>query len=90
MNTLIHADIFFFITTIWIVVISAIIAVILVYIAIIFNDLRHISRKVREGSENLADDLDEWRASVKAEGFKLQNIFKYFTHLFSKRKHHKK
>ncbi len=90
MDTLIHADIFFFITTIWIIVISAIIVVILMYVAMILNDLKKISSKMREGSEALAEDLGELRSSLQSDGVKVQSILKYFSHLFSKRKNHKK
>jgi len=90
MDTLIHADIFFFITSIAVIFVTAILVTILVYIAVILNDLKHISRKIREGSENLADDLNEWRESVHKNGVQVQNVINYFKHIFSKRKNHKK
>ena len=90
MNTLIHADVFFFITSVWVIVISAVVAIILIYIAVILNDLRHISRRLREGSEGLADDLNDWRTSVHKDGIQIQGIISYFKHIFSKRKNHKK
>ena len=84
------ADIFFFITTIWVIILSAILAVILGYIAIILNDVRHISRKIREGSEALSEDLQQWRETVKTEGVNVLNVVKYFKHLFTKRQSRKK
>ena len=90
MNTLIHADIFFFVTTIWVIIISAIIAVILWNVVYIVRDLRHISRKIREGGDALSGDLHDLHTVLRAEGAKANSIYKYFKHLFVKRKEHKK
>ena len=90
METLIHADIFFFITTIWVVIISAIFVVILWHVAFIVSDLRHISRKFREGSEALSQDLNDLRNVIRTEGANVKPIFKYFKGLFAHRRSHKK
>lgn len=90
MNTLIHADIFFFVTTIWVVIISAIFVIILWNVAYIVNDLRHISRKIREGSDVFAEDLHDLRTVIHTEGANAGKIWKYFKHLFSRRQNRKK
>jgi len=90
MNTLIHADVFFFITTIWVVIISAVFVVILLNIAYIVNDLRHISKKMREGSNVISEDLHDLHTIIHAEGANVSHIWKYFKHLFSHRQNHKK
>jgi len=90
METLIHADIFFFITTIWVVILSAIFVVILWNVAFIVNDLRHISRKIRDGSEALSEDLHDLRTVIHTEGANANQVWKYFKHLFSRRQNRKK
>ena len=90
MNTLIHADIFFFITTIWVIIISAIVAFILWKVAGVMSDIREISKKVRAGSEVLSEDLSELRKTFKTEGAGVKHVWKYFQNLFDKRKGHKK
>jgi hypothetical protein len=90
METLIHADIFFFISTIWMVIISAIVVFILWNVAQIVNDLKHISKKVREGSDALSQDLHDLRTAAHVEGAQFKHIYKYFKQLFNRRKDHKK
>jgi hypothetical protein len=90
MDTLIHADIFFFITSIWVVIISAFFVIILWNVAYIVNDLRHISRKIREGGDALSEDLHDLRATIHADGANVNHVWKYFKHLFSRRRDHKK
>ena len=83
MDTLIHADIFFFISAIWMIAISAVFFIILWNVARILNDARHISRKIREGSEVLSEDLREWRATIRTEGIQVMALWKFFKNLFS-------
>lgn len=90
METLIHADIFFFIATIWAIIISAIFVVILWNVSGIVSDLRHISRKIREGGDVLSEDLGELRDNIRTEGGALKHTFGFFKHLFSKRQSRKK
>lgn len=90
MNTLIHADIFFFVATIWAVIISAIFVVILWHAAYIMKDLRHISRKIRDGGDVLSEDLHDLRTVIRTEGADANHVLKYFKHLFSRRQNHKK
>lgn len=90
METLIHADIFFFITTIWVIVISAILVFILWNVAWIINDLRYISRKIREGSDVFSEDLNDLRTAIRTEGASAKYIWKYVKNLFSHRQSHKK
>ena len=48
MNTLVHADIFFFVTTIAVVVVAAALAIALMYLVRILNDVKKIAEQVRE------------------------------------------
>src|ERR1700733_3734325 len=74
MQTLVHADIFFFISSIALVVLSILVAVGLYYTLGILRDVREISRRVNKASVDLEKDLDALRNTVKAEGNKVRGI----------------
>lgn len=68
MDTLIHADIFFFVTTIAVVLIASLFTVVIIYIVRILNDLHYISSVVRKETDLLAEDIEEIREEVRREG----------------------
>lgn len=68
METLIHADIFFFVTTLAVILIASLFAVVIIYIVRILNDFRYISRVVRKETDLLAGDIEEIREEVKRQG----------------------
>lgn len=90
MNTLIHADIFFFVTTIAVILIALVLIVIFIYIAVILADIREISRLVRKESGEIAEDLKgmhaEIRANVRKGSSSMASIFNMFKWFSSKRK----
>ena len=86
MATLIHADIFFFITSIVTVVLSILLAIALFYIILILRDLRHLSGLVRKGGETLAEDMGEIRSAMIEGGTKMKSlVFDFFYRLFMQR-----
>lgn len=85
METLIKADIFFFITSIFVIFLTVGFGVTLIYIIPILKDMRHLSALAREEGDKLAEDLDELRSAVKEEGMKARSILGYFLTLFAKR-----
>ena len=86
MEDLIHADVFFFVTTIFIVVFTAFILVASVYVIGILKDLREISRKAKTEGEEILVDVKNLRENVKREGANLKQISRFFSSLFKKRK----
>ena len=86
MGTLIQADIFFFITGIFVIFLTVGFGVALVYIIPILKDMRHLSALAREEGDKLAQDIDELRSAVKEEGMKAKSILGYFLALFTRRK----
>jgi hypothetical protein len=68
METLIHADIFFFVTTISVALIASLFIVVIIYVVRILNDFHYISGLVRKESDLLAEDLEEIRQEVKRQG----------------------
>jgi len=85
MDTLIHADIFFFVTTIAVVVIAIIFIVALIYLIVILRRIRDIAEQVREETVLFREDIHGLRESVKREGFKLKNLFNFGYSFFKRR-----
>jgi biopolymer transport protein ExbB/TolQ len=86
MEDLIHADVFFFVTTIFIVVVTAAIFVASIYVISILKDLKVISQKARIEGEEIIEDVKNLRENVKREGANLKQISRFFSALFKKRK----
>ena len=80
MDTLIHADIFFFITSIAVIVLTAALVVVLIYLAQFLRNARDISRTGKKESEDIAADISTLRVRAKQEGLK----WRFFTDFFSK------
>ena len=87
MNTLLHADIFFFITAIAIVVITIVLCITGCYIILILRDARYVSQKLRHAVDELGEDFEILRDQVSQEGHKAKHLVKFFLNrLLGKRK----
>ena len=71
MNTLIHADVFFFITSIFIVFLTLGFVIMLAYIVPILKNIRYISMLARTEGDKLAHDIEGLRNTIKEEGSKI-------------------
>lgn len=85
METLIHADIFFFITSIFVALLVIAFGISMYYIIPILKDLRHLSDTARKEGDKIVNDIGELRGAVKEEGTKIKTLFDYFLGLFIKR-----
>lgn len=85
MNTLIQADIFFFVSTIALVVISIGLVVAVLYVIKILRDVSEVSTKVREESDEMIADFKALRTNLKTEGFRLGAIGRFFLGMFKRR-----
>ena len=90
MDTLIHADIFFFITSVFVALLIIGFTVALFYIIPILRDMRHLSDLARKEGDHIAGDINELRTAVKEEGSKVRSVFDYFLSLFMRRQKSKK
>lgn len=70
MSELVHADIFFFITSTAVILITAGILVLLFYIIPIARDIRAMVASIRKASEDVEKDFEALRANVREEGAK--------------------
>lgn len=81
-DTLIHADIFFFITTIAVILFTILAIIILVYVVGIVRSFSYIAKRLQKESDQVADDIAEIRERVKTEGEKVSNLWKFATGFF--------
>lgn len=85
METLIHADIFFFVTTIAVVFFTIGFIIFAVYFVRILDDLRHISQKMRVEGDKIIEDVEVLREKAKEEGAKVKTLLDLFLELFTRR-----
>lgn len=74
MNETLHANIFFFITSVAVVVVTLMSLVILWYVIVILKEIRAIVSRVRKASENLERDIDFLRGEVKSTSARVVSI----------------
>lgn len=77
MNTLIHADIFFFITTIVVIVLALGVCIALFYIIRILRNFSDVSDKVKIESTEIIQDIKHAREKIKSQGLG----FSYIKHI---------
>ena len=90
METLIHADIFFFVTTIVVVVIALVVLIALIYLILILRDIRDLSRIIRHEGAEIAEDVatirQELRHDIRTGSSGILALIGFFTKLFKHRK----
>ncbi|MFZ2253116.1 MAG: hypothetical protein WAW13_03010 [Minisyncoccia bacterium] len=69
MSEVLHADIFFFITGIAVIVFSSLLCVALFHGIKAMKSLRRILARIEEGTEVIAEDLGQLRAYFSEDGF---------------------
>lgn len=69
MSEVLHADIFFFITGIAVIVCSAILCVVLFHAIKVLTALRRIIDRIEAGTEIIAEDMHNLRTFFTEEGF---------------------
>ena len=82
METLIHADIFFFVATIAMGILCIGLIVVIVFVAFILNSLHKLIETVRTEADHLVGDIDALRARSKALSWSI--AFRLFKNLFRK------
>lgn len=84
MPEIIHADIFFFTTTIVVVILAIVAIIVSLYVVSILNDIKYISKRIREGSDEVLEDIKVLREHIMAEGFKIGTMTKLFRKFFKR------
>ena len=78
METLVKADIFFFITSLAVIAVAALAVAALFYILRILRNVRDISETVKEESESIVGDIGRFRATIREEGIQWKHIAAFF------------
>ncbi|MBI5817265.1 MAG: hypothetical protein HZB09_02455 [Candidatus Yonathbacteria bacterium] len=74
MTEFIKADVFFFVTTIAVVVLTVVAVVFMVYLIGVMRNVRDISDLAKVQSKNISDDISELRANIKRDGVRLKHL----------------
>lgn len=82
MDTLIHADIFFFVTTIAVIVITVALTVLIVYLVKVLRSVRKIADAVGEETALLRRDIGDLRNEVRARGARAGEAVDWFGKFF--------
>ncbi len=77
MNDFIHADIFFFVTTIVVVIVGIVLIIALIYLVATLRRIRKIADLVHEEAVLFQEDVHDLRDVVRREGFKLKSLFAF-------------
>lgn len=86
MNDLIHADIFFFISSISVVIITIVFCILGFYVFSIVRDVKYISNKLRDVTDELEENFDNLKKQVSDGGRKAKYLLEFFLNRFSKKK----
>lgn len=65
MDSLAKSDIFFVVTTFAILLVTIVVIIASVYILNILKDLKYISKKIKDESDNISEDLSDLRQHFK-------------------------
>jgi hypothetical protein len=84
MDTLIHADIFFFVTTVVVILVGIALTVALIYLAKVLSDIKEITKQVKEETILFREDIKGLRSDVKQEGFRVERFWMFIRNLFKK------
>jgi Na+-transporting methylmalonyl-CoA/oxaloacetate decarboxylase gamma subunit len=83
MEGVLKSDIFFFVTTITIVIVALLFVCVLIYAIRIMSDVKYISSKVKAESIEFLQDAREMRENIKEKGTSILGIISL---LFNKKK----
>jgi hypothetical protein len=76
-SSIIHADIFFYVTTISVVILTALLIVLFYYIVKIARHLERTALRLREESERIIEDVSMIRESIEDQGGRAVSFLKF-------------
>lgn len=78
MDTLIRADLFFFITSIAVIVLTVVLIVLAAYIVGILKDVREIIVRIRKTADIFSDDFTGFLKALKMQGMAIEKLMHSF------------
>lgn len=83
MNNLVHADIFFFITTCAVVAITIILVFVLIYVVLVAKNIHYVIKKIKEESDHISEDIAHARMKIKEQGTKIASLMGFLKNMAS-------
>jgi uncharacterized protein YoxC len=77
MNDFLKQDIFFFITTVAVLVIAFLLGVLLIYVIRIVRTTSYILDKIKAETDIITGELSELRQNIRKEGVRLKHFAKF-------------
>ena len=74
MSDMLHANIFFFITSVAVIAVALLLIIVLWYVIAILREVRAITQNVRKASDGLESDLERIRQELKSGGSKIMGL----------------
>jgi hypothetical protein len=72
------SDIFFFITTVVVIVLGILFLWLMIYLITIFKTIREITTRAKTLFNATSDDIDQMRTNIKEKGFSWTNLASMF------------
>ncbi len=78
MDLVLQTNIFFYITSAAVIVVTVLVCIVLYYLAGILRDVRDVTSRIRQGTEKVSEDLESLRSEVRQGGAHLRAVAVYF------------
>lgn len=82
MQSLIQANIFFFITSVVVIIFATVLIVAAIYVVRILHSVRYIVDKIKKESDYVSEDIAELRGRIKDGGVTLSGIARTLASFF--------
>ncbi|MDP3880734.1 MAG: hypothetical protein Q8Q32_00940 [bacterium] len=79
MDSFLKADIFFFVSTVFTILLGVFLLVFLFYMLRIARNAKDISERIRESVKEISEDIEDKRKQIKYGGIGLSDIVAFFT-----------
>jgi uncharacterized protein YoxC len=78
MNDFLKQDIFFFVTTIAVIILTVLLSILAVYFIRISRKINNIVGRAEEQTNLLSEDLNALRSNVREGGMKIKHFLEFF------------
>ncbi|PIR45279.1 MAG: hypothetical protein COV10_00120 [Candidatus Vogelbacteria bacterium CG10_big_fil_rev_8_21_14_0_10_51_16] len=85
-----RSDVFFFVTTISVILVTACVLAVLIYLAGILRNIKSLSDLVKEEGELIRQDITDARMNVRERGFELRILSTLFNSFIKRRRERKR
>lgn len=86
MDSFLKSDIFFFITSVAVVIIAILLTVLIIYLIKVSRDIRYISQRAKTEADNIIEDVSQLRANIKEQGGKIKDLAGFLGRFYKPKK----